>query len=110
MTDEVIAADAEGGSTPRAYVSGERVFGPPVGTFDIDWVAREVERSTVASFPDAHRAVAAAWNRAREHGVLDGQALADAARGTGVPPDVGDSVADYVIAYCQAYAVDPAAR
>ena len=29
---------------PSTYVSGERVFGPPLGTFDVEWVAREVQR------------------------------------------------------------------
>ena len=30
----------------QAYVSGERVFGPPLGTFVVEWVAREVDRLT----------------------------------------------------------------
>lgn len=97
-------------SAPGMYVSGERVFGPPVGTFDVEWVAREVDRSTAATFGESHQAVSAVWNRARAAGTLDGATLTAAAQAAGASRDVAEAAVTYVIAYCRAYAVDPAAR
>lgn len=95
---------------PTGYSSGERVFGPPVGAFDAEWVAREVQRTTGAAFVDVHRAVEAAWAAARTSGSLGRDDLAEAARATGLGPGAADVLADQVIAYCRAYQVDPAAR
>ncbi len=110
VAGDVAGGNRDAGAAPSTYVSGERVFGPPVGTFDVDWVAREVERSTPASFAQAHRAVVAAWSKARADGVLDGPVLSAAAGAAGAPPDVAEAIASYVVAYCHAYDVDPAAR
>lgn len=97
-------------TAPPTYVSGERVFGPPIGTFDVDWVAREIDRQTLVSFETAHRAVAEAWADARSHGSLDPALLAAAAERSGAPAEVAGVVAEHVVAYCAAYGVDPAAR
>ena len=93
-------------STPSTYVSGERVFGPPVGTFDVEWVTRQIERETPASFDEAHSAVAAAWAHARQARSLDVDDLARAAQAVGVSAQVGGAVATQVVAYCAAYHVD----
>lgn len=93
-----------------AYVSGERVFGPPVGTFDIEWVAREVERGAGCTRHDAHRGVRAAWVAARATASLDEALLADAVGAEGLPGDTVRVVVGQVVAYCRAYEVDPAAR
>lgn len=94
------------------YSSGERVFGPPAGTFDAEWVAREVQRRTGVDFARVHQAVEAAWMAARASGSLDRGTLAAAARAgaSGLTAPTADLVADQVIGYCQAYRVDPAAR
>lgn len=101
---------AAGDEPPPTYVSGERVFGPPVGTFDIEWVARQIERETTASFAQAHTAVSAAWTHARRSGSLDAEALAGTAHASGASAAVSSAVADHVIAYCSAYGVDPSSR
>lgn len=90
------------------YSSGERVFGPPQGTFDVEWVARELERRTGLPYATVHRAVAAAWAAARATGSLDRRRLADAAAATGLPQETADALAAYVAGYCEAYEVDPA--
>lgn len=96
--------------TPPTYSSGERVFAPPIGVFDIDWVAREVERTAGMSFDIAHAGTAAAWGAARTAGFLDVGALTAAAANVGVPPEAAATLARYVTAYCDAYDVDPADR
>lgn len=105
---------ADGGDVdrrePSSYVPGERVFGPPLGSFDVDWVAREVERSTGASFRDAHRAVELAWQSARTAQVVDETVIGTALMLAGLDEHLTDAVTEYVVAYCHAYDVDPAAR
>jgi hypothetical protein len=106
---------AHEGAGPRnpnvaTYVSGERVFGPPVGTFDVEWVARQVERETAASFDVVHAAVAQAWTAARRAGSLAPDLLAQAAGSVGATADISAAVTTYVSAYCDTYGVDPVAR
>lgn len=95
---------------PSTYVSGERVFGPPIGTFDVEWVAREVQRLTGADITQAHRSVEAAWSVARESGSAEAAALNEALSAGGVPVSVSRVTAALVAGYCAAYDVDPAAR
>lgn len=102
-------ARSSGPAVPT-YVSGERVFGPPVGTFDVEWVAREIERATGTTFDVAHAAVEQTWAAARRIGSLAPGPLAQAAESAGASADVAASIATYVAAYCDAYGVDPAAR
>jgi hypothetical protein len=96
--------------TPPTYSSGERVFAPPLGVFDVEWVAREVERRTGTSFDVAHAGTAAAWRAARTAGALDVGTLTAAAEDVGVPPEAAGTLARCVQAYCDAYDVDPADR
>jgi hypothetical protein len=93
-----------------AYESGERVFGPPVGTFDVEWVARDVERRTGTTLRDAQRGVAAAWLAARRSASLEHAVMTDAATAEGLPPETAQTLVAQIVAYCTAYDVDPAAR
>ena len=73
--------DGEGAADDRRYVEGERVLGPPQGTYDSDWVAaaaREAEPGL--PWPEAHRLAVAAWEHLRTPGVAadDAPALARA--------------------------------
>ena len=66
---------------PSGWVEGERVFGPPGGTYDADWVAAAAVADGVPA-ADAQRLAAAAWALLRA-GVAE-QDLA-AGLGTGRP-------------------------
>ena len=94
---------ASAGST---YGSGERVFGPPRGTFDVEWVAREVDRLTGAGYATAHDWVAAAWEHARGTASLDVTGICDAVVGRGASTATAELVSRHVVAYCEAYDVD----
>ncbi len=91
-------------ATPRHrsdWVEGERVFGPPTGTFDADWVAGAAcalePRLTHA---DAHVLAVTAWQAWRAG------AAPDALAGV-LPGPFGGVVARVVREYCALYAVDP---
>jgi len=71
------------------YSSGERVFGPPVGTFDVEWVARGAARALGWTDATEIEAVANAWQRLRTTGRLE----------------PGDPVGAHVEAFVRAYAV-----
>ncbi len=43
--------------TPSDWVSGERVFAPPTGTFDVDWLVPAVVEAVPGTTPAAARAV-----------------------------------------------------
>lgn len=92
----------------QTYSSGERVFGPPQGTFDVEWVAREVDRLTHCGFAPAHDWVVAAWSWARSAGSVDQGGLRAAAVAAGADQTSSDAVARYVAAYCETYEVNPA--
>jgi hypothetical protein len=96
---------ASAGST---YGSGERVFGPPRGTFDVEWVAREIDRGTGAGYPAAHDWVATAWDHARRTASVHEDGIRAALLASGAPTAAADLVARHVVAYCEAYDVDPA--
>ncbi|GAA1880337.1 MAG: hypothetical protein INR72_12280 [Williamsia herbipolensis] len=55
---------------PQSYSSGERVFGPPRGTFDADWAATAL-RSTRPDLdhPTSVRLMERAWGLIREDGI-----------------------------------------
>ncbi len=95
-------------SADSTYGSGERVFGPPRGTFDVEWVAREVDRLTGVGYVTAHDWVAAAWEHARRAASLDVTGICDAVVGRGAGTATGELVSRHVVAYCEAYDVDPA--
>ena len=92
------------------YDWGERVFAPPVGSFDVEWVSRGVERSTGLAFPDAVRLVSDLWSRAREAGSTDVDVLVGDGWEEHVPLSSVRIAARMVEEYCKAYDVDPAAR
>lgn len=88
------------------YVEGERVFAPPAGTLDPDWVAGVVlDRMGVSAAVPRHVLAAAAqsdWD-ARRRGVPEEsrqQAL------TGLPPAVAREVVRAVEDVVAAYGVD----
>jgi hypothetical protein len=95
---------------PTTYETGERVFGPPLGTFDVEWVAREVQRLTGADVTQAHRAVESAWSAARQSGSAEAASLTDALAAQGTVPLISQVTGALVAGYCAAYDVDPAAR
>ncbi|MFC8181439.1 hypothetical protein CH293_18730 [Rhodococcus sp. 14-2470-1b] len=63
---------------PQSYSSGERVFGPPRGTFDADWAATAL-RSNVPGldFATSVRVMEYAWELVQSRD-LRGATLADA--------------------------------
>lgn len=80
-----------GATDPKPYSTGERVFGPPNGTFDPDWAATalrsnrpELDHSTSV------RLVERAWELLRANG-LRGQELADALE---LEPGLASAVSD----------------
>ncbi|HWG92762.1 MAG TPA: hypothetical protein VNU66_00865 [Mycobacteriales bacterium] len=88
------------------YVEGERVFGPPLGTYDADWVASAALEATSASPEVVRRLAAAAWPALRA-GAPD---LAAALR-TAVPraPESAvQAVARTALGWCREYGVGPA--
>lgn len=61
-------AHGAGDETPSDWVSGERVFAPPRGTVDVDWLVPAVlELAPSATPAEARRALEQAW-RARRPG------------------------------------------
>ncbi|WP_308125490.1 hypothetical protein [Rhodococcoides corynebacterioides] len=92
MTDD---ARSEHLSDPVPYTTGERVFGPPGGTFDPDWAATALRSHRPdLTHADSVRLVERAWELLRENGLRDA-ALADAVAATLTPDDrrLADTVA-----------------
>ena len=60
------------GGDPAIYIEGERVFGPPQGTYDADWVAASA-RSKDPGLPEetAREMAVYAWDHLRAIGELD---------------------------------------
>lgn len=55
-----------GAGTPSDWVSGERVFAPPRGTVDVDWLVPAVLELVPGSTPtQARAALEQAWRRRR---------------------------------------------
>lgn len=88
-----------------SYVEGERVFGPPLGAWDADWVASLARQDDPSLDPAAVQALAeAAWPLLRDRGA---DALVRAlARAV---PEAGEAellaVARATLAYVRAYDV-----
>lgn len=75
MTDD---ARGEQLSDPVPYTTGERVFGPPGGTFDPDWAATALRSHRPdLTHAESVRLIGRAWDLLREKGLRDA-ALADA--------------------------------
>lgn len=98
-----VAAVTHWGGTGR-YVEGERVFAPPSGTVDADWVAAIVRDRLGADAPERLLLVSAAqaaWAHLRSGSDLAGAAAALAL--DGLSESLADAVvaalADYLAAY-----------
>ncbi|GIG40578.1 hypothetical protein [Cellulomonas phragmiteti] len=64
---------------PTDWVSGERVFGPPGGTLDVDWLVPAVLDEVPSATPDdARAALVRAWAAGREPGTSPASASPDA--------------------------------
>lgn len=92
------------------YGEGERVFGPPQGTYDADWVASSARESD----PGLPREVAvqlarSAWEHLRAVGSSDPNEIAR--RLLAEYREAGATAANVVavaaVQYCAAYDVDP---
>lgn len=96
------------GAPPSGYGEGERVFGPPVGTYDADWVAAAA-RAQDPGLPEAMARELAvyAWEHLRAVGELDAPEVAR--RLLVDHPEAGASpaavVAKAAVDFCREYAV-----
>ncbi len=94
---------------PSGWVEGERVFGPPGGTYDADWVASAAVAEGVPP-DDAHRLAVVAWQLLRA-GVGAG-ALAsalggdEAAGGEAAGVVAAGVVARAAVEFCALYGVE----
>ncbi|MBT0566169.1 hypothetical protein [Williamsia sp. CHRR-6] len=88
---------------PAPYSSGERVFGPPRGTFDADWAATAL-RSNVPELdhPTSVRLVTQAWELVRDDD-LRGAPLTAALVEQGVDADVAQHVSAVATETAQFY-------
>ena len=75
---------------PKSYTSGERVFGPPRGTFDADWAATALRSNRPElDFETSVHAVEQAWELLQTRD-LRGAELAQA---LDMDPDLASAVA-----------------
>jgi hypothetical protein len=75
-----------------SYGEGERVFGPPLGVYDADWVAAAVRAEDPAvPVEQAHALALQAWDALRE------------GRAPELPGPHGDLVARVATAWCREY-------
>ncbi len=93
-----------------SYSEGERVFGPPNGTFDPDWVASAAAQRDPGLPPETAALLAGqAWEALRAAGALDAPAVARALLARN--PDVGATpcnvVATAAVEFCESYGVTP---
>ena len=95
-----------------SYGEGERVFGPPQGSYDADWVAAAA-RSKDPGLPEetARELAVYAWEHLRETGALDApevarRLMADHRTAGATAANV---VALAAVEFCEAYGVDPSA-
>ena len=96
------------GDGPAAYGEGERVFGPPQGSYDADWVASSA-RSKDPGLPEAtaRELAGRAWDHLREIGRLDAPELARRLMADGVASGAtpANVVARAAVEFCEAYGV-----
>lgn len=102
-----VTSDSTGGT--GRYVEGERVFGPPQGTYDVDWVAASA-RTADPGLPEETACLLAgqAWEHLRGIGRLDAPELARRLlldnRSQGAT--AANVVAVAAVEFCTAYRVD----
>ena len=97
-------------SSDQPYAEGERVSGPPSGTYDADQVASAACQQDPGLPPETAEMLARqAWPLLREIGELDAPALARALMREG---DVGATPANVVataaVSFCETHGVTPA--
>jgi hypothetical protein len=101
-----VSPDSDSGSA--AYDEGERVLGPPQGTYDADWVAQAARRADPGLPEETARELAIyAWEHLREIRELDAP---EVARRLLADHHVAGATAANVVAkaavdFCEAYAV-----
>lgn len=106
------APGPESDRTADAYVEGERVFGPPQGSYDADWVASSA-READPGLPSevAVELARDAWRHLREAGATDPAEIAR--RLFADHPAPGATAANVVavaaVQFCAVYEVDPQA-
>ena len=100
----------ESGAGPASYDEGERVFGPPKGTYDADWVANAA-RTADPGLPEemARELAVYAWEHLRAIGELDApevsrRLMADHKSAGATAANV---VAKAAVDFCAAYEVRP---
>ena len=100
----------ESGAGPASYGEGERVFGPPKGTYDADWVANAA-RTADPGLPEemARELAVYAWEHLRAIGELDApevsrRLMADHKSAGATAANV---VAKAAVDFCAAYEVRP---
>ncbi len=97
----------ESGGT-GGYVEGERVLGPPQGTYDADWVAATARQKNPGLPEETARELAVyAWDHLRAVGELDApevarRLLADHPRAGATP---ANAVAVAAVEFCRSYEV-----
>lgn len=95
---------------PEAYGEGERLIGPPPGTYDADWVANTARTADPGLPEETARELAVhAWEHLREVGELDAPEVAR--RLLAEHPATGATAANVVakaaVDFCTAYEVRP---
>ena len=98
------------GSSEPPYAEGERVLGPPQGSYDADWVANSARTADPGLPTDLARELAVyAWDHLRAIGALDAPEVAR--RLMADHPTAGATAASVVakaaVDFCEAYAVEP---
>lgn len=93
-----------------SYGEGERVFGPPQGTYDADWVASSARQADPGLPPETAVLLARdAWRHLQQAGTTDPteiarRLLADHRQAGATAANV---VAVAAVQFCAAYEVDP---
>ena len=95
--------------SPPPYGEGERVFGPPQGAYDADWVASAARERDPGLPPETARELAVyAWDHLREMRTPDAPELARRllAEHEVAGATAANVVALSAVAYCAEYDVD----
>ena len=101
----VVAEETERGS----YGEGERVFGPPQGSYDADWVASAARTADPGLPPETARELAVyAWDHLRDIRELDAPEVARRllAEHRTAGATAANVVARAAVDFCAAYGVD----
>ena len=97
---------------PESYDEGERVFGPPQGSYDADWVASSARQADPGlPLETASLLARDAWRHLREAGASDPAEIARRlmAEHRSAGATAANVVAVAAVQFCAAYEVDPQA-